>query len=117
MMFQRKQALTEQRQRITHAARRMWWIDTIKDEYKISIHIELTNTDVRYVNEMQHWIDNLISNKITFYSSDCNVISDQLYESIAENYPGCNIEITVGTGNSGVTIYYKTHTAIQKIAI
>ena len=116
-MIQRTQALLEQRQRIRNAARRMFWVNTSKNDFNFSIHVELHPSDFEHVDEMQTWIENLVSNDMTFDYNDCNIVSDQLYEVISEHYPGRNIKITVSTKNIGITIFYKTHRPIQKLAI
>lgn len=86
--------------------------------FKVGIQVFHNDRDIEFI-QFKRWLENLYKEgtlKLDFKS--CEMISDDLYETIASRYTGRDIEISVSEDNeNGATIYYNTHQPYQQLAI
>ena len=150
-MEQRKQALTEQRERIRTAAERKIWVTFRKegvhrypaaaddpalatgDEYDVSflgvphrhifhfrvwIDVLHNDRDIEFI-QFKRWLENLYRDSILQLDyKSCEMMSDDLYEQIAQRYPDRSIWIEIAEdGENGALIKYETHRPSQSINI
>jgi hypothetical protein len=88
--------------------------------FTVAIQVWHNDRDVEFI-QFKRWLEGLYSSAQNILSLDfksCEMISDDLYEQIANRYPGRDIEITVSEdGENGATIQYKTHQPSQQLAV
>lgn len=75
--------------------------------FKVGIEIFHNDRDVEFI-QFKRWLENLYGNGILQLSfKSCEMISDDLFELIAERYPGRDIVINVSEDNeNGSEIHY-----------
>jgi hypothetical protein len=77
--------------------------------FTIGIQVFTNNRDIEFI-QFKRWIEGLYSGSQATLQLDyksCEMISDDLYDQIATNYPNRDIEITVSEdGENGATIFY-----------
>jgi hypothetical protein len=77
--------------------------------FKVAIEVFHNDRDIEFI-QFKRWLENLYTGVLTLNYKSCEMISDDLYEVIAERYPNRFIEITVAEDNeNGATITYNTH--------
>jgi hypothetical protein len=88
--------------------------------FNVAIQVFHNDRDIEFI-QFKRWLEGMYSSAQNVLSLDyksCEMISDDLYDKIADRYPGRDIEITVSEdGENGATISYKTHQPIQQLAI
>jgi hypothetical protein len=86
--------------------------------FKVSIEVFHNDRDIEFI-QFKRWLENLFkTNVMQLDNKSCEMISDELYEVIANRYPERNIEITVSEdGENGATIYYNLTKPFNNIAI
>jgi hypothetical protein len=86
--------------------------------FNVGIQVFHNDRDIEFI-QFKRWLENLYAGgtlELNFKS--CEMISDDLYEQIADRYPGRDITITVSEdGENGATIYYNTHIPYQQLAV
>ena len=75
--------------------------------FKVAIQVFHNDRDIEFI-QFKRWLENSFKKGILELDhKSCEMISDELYEYIANRYPERNIEITVSEdGENGATIYY-----------
>jgi hypothetical protein len=77
--------------------------------FNVAIQVFHNDRDIEFI-QFKRWLEKMYGDgtlELNFKS--CEMISDDLYEVIAERYPNRDIEITVSEdGENGATIYYNT---------
>lgn len=86
--------------------------------FTVSIQVFHNDRDIEFI-QFKRWLENLYAGgTLELNYKSCEMISDDLYEVIANRYPQRDIEITVSEdGENGATISYKTHQPYQQLAI
>ena len=88
--------------------------------FTVAIQVFHNDRDVEFI-QFKRWLEGLYSGTQGVLSLDyksCEMISDDLYETIASRYPDRDIEITVSEdGENGATIYYNCYKPVQQLAI
>jgi hypothetical protein len=86
--------------------------------FNVAIQVWHNDRDIEFI-QFKRWLEQLCDQGLLSLDfKSCEMISDDLYELIANRYPGRDIEITVSEdGENGATIHYKTHQPIQQLAI
>lgn len=85
--------------------------------FNVGIEVYHNDRDIEFI-QFKRWLDKLYQGVLELNFKSCEMISDDLYEQIADRYPGRNIKITVSEdGENGATIYYNTHQPSQQLAI
>ncbi len=86
--------------------------------FTVGIQVFHNDRDIEFI-QFKRWLENLYAGgtlELNFKS--CEMISDDLYEQIADRYPNRDITITVSEdGENGATIYYNTHIPYQQLAV
>ncbi len=86
--------------------------------FNVGIQVFHNDRDIEFI-QFKRWLENLYAGgtlELNFKS--CEMISDDLYEQIADRYPNRDITITVSEdGENGATIYYNTHIPYQQLAV
>lgn len=86
--------------------------------FKVAIEVFHNDRDIEFI-QFKRWLEKLYSQgtlELNFKS--CEMISDDLYETIATRYPNRKVVITVSEdGENGATISYFTHKSYQQLAI
>jgi hypothetical protein len=86
--------------------------------FNVAIEVFHNNRDIEFI-QFKRWLEKLYSQgtlELNFKS--CEMISDDLYETIATRYPNRKVVITVSEdGENGATITYVTHKSYQQLAI
>jgi hypothetical protein len=135
-MEQLEMAMTEKRNRISNAAKRMIWVTFQREgihrfpaaatdpkladvaflanehrhifHFNVSIEVFHNDRDIEFI-QFKRWLESLYQGTLELNFKSCEMISDDLYEVIASRYPGRDIEITVSEdGENGATIRYNT---------
>jgi len=79
--------------------------------FNVAIQVFHNDRDIEFI-QFKRWLEGMYSSAQNVLSLDyksCEMISDDLYDKIADRYPGRDIEITVSEdGENGATISYKT---------
>lgn len=77
--------------------------------FKVAIQVFHNDRDIEFI-QFKRWIENSFKKGILELDhKSCEMISDELYNYIADRYPDRDIEITVSEdGENGATIYYNT---------
>ena len=130
------QAHSEKRQRISDAAKRFIWVTFQREgihkfpaaatepnladvaflanehrhifHFNVNIEVFHNDRDIEFI-QFKRWLESLYQGTLELNYKSCEMISDDLYQSIASRYPGRDIEITVSEdGENGATIRYNT---------
>jgi hypothetical protein len=140
-----KQALTEKRNRIMNRAKRLIWVTFQREgihcypaaatdpnltdvsflasphrhifHFKVSIEVFHNDRDIEFI-QFKRYLENLYQGTLDLNNKSCEMISDDLYNVIAERYSNRHIEISVSEDNeNGATIQYNLTTPSQNIVI
>ena len=85
--------------------------------FKVGIQVFHNDRDIEFI-QFKRWLENLYRGTLELNFKSCEMISDDLYEAIANRYPERDIEITVSEdGENGATIFYNTHVPYQSLAV
>jgi hypothetical protein len=85
--------------------------------FNVAIQVFHNDRDVEFI-QFKRWLENLYRGTLELNFKSCEMISDDLYQSIANRYPDRDIHITVSEdGENGATIYYNTTKPYQQLAI
>ena len=85
--------------------------------FNVAIQVFHNDRDIEFI-QFKRWLENLYRGTLELNFKSCEMISDDLYQSIANRYPDRDIHITVSEdGENGATIYYNTTKPYQQIAI
>ena len=88
--------------------------------FTVAIEVFHNDRDVEFI-QFKRWLEQLYSGDQGVLSLDyksCEMISDDLYETIASRYPNRDVEITVSEdGENGATIVYNTTRPTQNLVI
>lgn len=86
--------------------------------FNVGIQVYHNDRDIEFI-QFKRWLENLYkSQTIDLNHKSCEMISDDLYDIIANRFPGRDIEITVSEdGENGATIFYNTTKPYQSLAI
>jgi hypothetical protein len=135
-MEQLEMAMTEKRNRISNAAKRMIWVTFQREgihrfpaaatdpkladvaflanehrhifHFNVSIEVFHNDRDIEFI-QFKRWLESLYQGTLELNFKSCEMISDDLYEQIASRYPDRDIQITVSEdGENGATIRYNT---------
>lgn len=86
--------------------------------FRVWIDVWHNDRDIEFI-QFKRWLENLYSSdtlQLNFKS--CEMMSDDLYDQIANRYPGRSVWIEVAEdGENGALIKYETHQPYQSIAI
>jgi len=78
--------------------------------FNVAIQVFHNDRDIEFI-QFKRWLEGMYSSAQNVLSLDyksCEMISDELYDKIADRYPGRDIEITVSEdGENGATISYE----------
>ena len=77
--------------------------------FRIAIQVTHNDRDIEFI-QFKRWCQNLYgAGTIELNNKSCEMISDDLYEQIANRYPDRYIQIEVSEdGENGCSIYYNT---------
>ena len=86
--------------------------------FKVAIQVTHNDRDIEFI-QFKRWLENSFRDGVMQLDhKSCEMICDDLYEFIANRYPGRDIEITVSEdGENGATIYYNTTKPYQSLTI
>ena len=86
--------------------------------FTVGIQVFHNNRDIEFI-QFKRWLENQYSNGILeLNNKSCEMISDDLYQTISTRYPNRDIEITVSEdGENGATIHYNTTKPYNSIVI
>lgn len=86
--------------------------------FNVAIEVFHNDRDIEFI-QFKRWLEKLYSQgTLELNYKSCEMISDDLYETIATRYPDRVIEITVSEdGENGATIYYNTTQPSHNIVI
>lgn len=86
--------------------------------FTVAIQVTHNDRDIEFI-QFKRWLEKLYSTgTLELNHKSCEMISDDLYDTIATKYPSRDIEITVSEDNeNGAVIKYNTHRPIQQLAI
>jgi hypothetical protein len=85
--------------------------------FNVAIQVFHNDRDVEFI-QFKRWLENLYRGTLELNFKSCEMISDDLYQSIANRYPDRDIHITISEdGENGATIYYNTTKPYQQLAI
>ncbi|MFY8212517.1 MAG: hypothetical protein ACOVLB_07635 [Candidatus Nanopelagicus sp.] len=86
--------------------------------FNVGIRVFHNDRDIEFI-QVKRWLEKLYSQSILELNfKSCEMIADDLYDKIADRYPGRDIEITVSEdGENGATIYYNTTTVLHTLSI
>jgi len=86
--------------------------------FTVAIQVVHNDRDIEFI-QFKRWIENQYSTGILeLNNKSCEMISDDLYQTIATRYPDRNIEITVSEdGENGATISYSTTSSLHNLKI
>jgi len=85
--------------------------------FNVAIQVFHNDRDIEFI-QFKRWLENLYRGTLELNFKSCEMISDDLYQSIANRYPDRDIHITISEdGENGATIYYNTNKPYQQIAI
>ena len=74
--------------------------------FNVAIEVFHNNRDIEFI-QFKRWLESLYQSKLELNHKSCEMISDELFETIASRYPGRGIKITVSEDNeNGATIFY-----------
>ena len=76
--------------------------------FRVWIDVLHNDRDIEFI-QFKRWLESLYQGTLELNYKSCEMISDDLYQTIASRYPGRDIEITVSEdGENGATIRYNT---------
>ena len=136
VIYQTTMALHDKRLRIREAAKRFIWVTFQREgihkfpaaatdsnladvaflanehrhifHFNIAIEVFHNDRDIEFI-QFKRWLESLYQSTLELNYKSCEMISDDLYQTIASRYPGRDIEITVSEdGENGATIRYNT---------
>lgn len=86
--------------------------------FKVSIEVHHNDREIEFI-QFKRWLENLYGNGvIELDNKSCEMISDDLYNTIASRYPERDIHISVHEDNeNGCTIFYNVFKSIQQFKI
>jgi hypothetical protein len=86
--------------------------------FKVGIQVFHNDRDIEFI-QFKRWLEAGFKEGILELNNrSCEMISDELFEMIANRYPSRDIEITVSEdGENGATIFYNTYKPYQSVAI
>ena len=88
--------------------------------FRVSIDVFHNDRDIEFI-QFKRWLEGLYSSGNPILELDyqsCEMIADNLYVQIANQYPGRNVTISVSEDNeNGCTITYNTHQPSLSIKI
>lgn len=90
--------------------------------FNVAIEVFHNDRDIEFI-QFKRWLLNLYrstdkSPALELDYKSCEMLSDDLYVSIAQRYPDRDIEITVSEdGENGATIYYNRTQPYQQLTI
>jgi N-acetyl-gamma-glutamylphosphate reductase len=86
--------------------------------FEVTIEVFHNDRDIEFI-QFKRWLENQYSQGILALDyKSCEMISDDLYDVIATQYPNRNVVIQVSEDNeNGATIVYNTHQPYQSLAI
>jgi len=74
--------------------------------FNVGIEIFHNDREIEFI-QFKRWIESLYSSKLELNNKSCEMISDDLYDIIAQKYPNRDIEISVSEdGENGSLIKY-----------
>jgi len=86
--------------------------------FEVAIEVHHNDRDIEFI-QFKRWLEKLYSEgtlQLNFKS--CEMISDDLYESVASRYPDRDIVINVSEDNeNGASIYYNTYLPYLSTAV
>lgn len=135
-MIQNELALQERRERIKNHAKRMIWVTFQKEgihkypaaatdpnltdvaflanehrhifHFNVAIEVTHNDRDIEFI-QFKRWLENLYQGTLELNYKSCEMICDDLFDTISARYPERCIEITVSEdGENGATIKYNT---------
>lgn len=87
--------------------------------FTVGIQVFHNDRDVEFI-QFKRWLERMYTGDKAILSLDhksCEMISDELFETIASRYSGRDIEITVSEdGENGATIRYNTTQPLHSVA-
>jgi len=85
--------------------------------FNVAIQVFHNDRDIEFI-QFKRWLDNLYTGVLELNFKSCEMISDDLYQQIANRYPDRDIHITVSEdGENGATIYYNVTKPINQLKI
>jgi hypothetical protein len=86
--------------------------------FTVVIQVVHNDRDIEFI-QFKRWLENQYSTGILeLNNKSCEMISDDLYQTIATRYPDRDIEITVSEdGENGATIIYSTTNSLHNLKI
>jgi hypothetical protein len=85
--------------------------------FRVGIQVTHNDRDIEFI-QFKRWLESLFRGILELNNKSCEMISDDLYQTIATRYPDRDIEITVSEdGENGATIYYNTTKPYNSIVI
>jgi hypothetical protein len=86
--------------------------------FNVAIEVFHNDRDIEFI-QFKRWLLNLYSTgTLELDYKSCEMLSDDLYDQIAQRYPDRDIEITVSEdGENGATIFYNKSKPYQQLAI
>jgi hypothetical protein len=86
--------------------------------FNVAIEVFHNDRDIEFI-QFKRWLEKLYSQgTLELDYKSCEMLSDDLYNQIAQRYPDRDIEITVSEdGENGATIYYNRTKPYQQLAI
>lgn len=88
--------------------------------FTVAIEVFHNDRDIEFI-QFKRWLEQLYSSDKGVLSLDyksCEMISDDLYQMIANRYPDRDVHITISEdGENGATIFYNTSKPLQLLKI
>ena len=86
--------------------------------FRVWINVVHNDRDIEFI-QFKRWLENLYKDNILQLDyKSCEMMADDLYQEIAQQYPDRSIEIEVSEdGENGALIQYHTHRPLQSITI
>lgn len=76
--------------------------------FNVGIEVVHNDRDIEFI-QFKRWLESLYQGTLELNYKSCEMICDDLYETIATRYPERKIEITVSEdGENGATVTYNT---------
>ena len=86
--------------------------------FRVWIDVLHNDRDIEFI-QFKRWLENLYRDgTLQLDYKSCEMMSDDLYDQIAQRYPGRAVWIEVAEdGENGALIKYETHRPVQSISI
>ena len=85
--------------------------------FNVAIEVFHNDRDIEFI-QFKRWLESLYQGTLELNFKSCEMISDDLYYTIAGRYPGRDIEITVSEdGENGATIRYNKTEPLHNVVI